>query len=106
MAVYKISPQELKIEDLEELLQPGKKIALSEEAKTKINSCRNYLNRKLKEFSEPIYGINTGFGALYNKSIPEKELSNLQHNLVISHACGTGEMVQPEVVKIMLLLKI
>src|SRR5436190_14643436 len=103
MAVYKISPQELKIEDLQELIKPGKKIALSEEAKSKINACRVYLNKKLKEFSEPIYGINTGFGALYNKSIPEKDLSNLQHNLVVSHACGTGEMVPPEIVKIMLL---
>ena len=93
MAIYKISSEEIDIEKLEELLQPGKKIALSEEAKNKINACRNYLNRKLKEFKEPIYGINTGFGALYNKSIPENSLSSLLHNLVMSHACGTGEQV-------------
>ena len=106
MAIYKISSEEIDIEKLEELLQPGKKIALSEEAKSKINSCRTYLNRKLKEFKEPIYGINTGFGALYNKSIPENSLSNLQHNLVMSHACGTGEKVDTVIVKLMLLLKI
>ncbi len=106
MAIYKISSEELDIDKLEELLQPGKKIALSEEAKLKINSCRTFLNRKLKEFKEPIYGINTGFGALYNKSIPENSLSNLQHNLVMSHACGTGETVDTVIVKLMLLLKI
>ena len=106
MSIYKISSQELTLELLEELLEPGKKIGLSEESKSKINACRNYLNRKLKEFKEPIYGINTGFGALYNKSIPENALSSLQHNLVMSHACGTGEMVPSEIVKLMLLLKI
>ena len=106
MSIYKISSEELNIEKLEELLQPGKKIALSKEAIIKINSCRNYLNRKLKEFKEPIYGINTGVGALYNKTIPENALSSLQHNLVMSHACGTGEMVPLSIVKLMLLLKI
>ena len=106
MAIYKISSEEIDIDKLEELIQPGNKIALSEEAKTKINSCRTYLNRKLKEFKEPIYGINTGFGALHTKSIPESEQSSLQHNLVMSHACGTGEMVPHSVVKLMLLLKI
>ena len=106
MAIYRISSEELTIEKLEELLQTGNKIALSQEAKTKIISCRNYLNRKLKEFKEPVYGINTGFGALHNKSIPENSLSQLQHNLVKSHACGTGERVPHAVVKLMLLLKI
>ena len=106
MSIYKISSEELDIEKLEELLQPGKKIALSKEAIIKINSCRNYLNRKLKEFKEPIYGINTGVGALYNKTIPENALSCLQHNLVMSHACGTGELVPLSIVKLMLLLKI
>ena len=106
MAIYKISSEEIDIDKLDELIQPGNKIALSEEAKNKIISCRNYLNRKLKEFKEPIYGINTGFGALYNKSIPENSLSSLQHNLVMSHACGTGEQVPASIVKLMLLLKI
>ena len=106
MAIYKISSEEIDIDKLEELIQPGQRIGLSEEAKSKINTCRNYLNRKLKEVKEPIYGINTGFGALYNKSVPEKSLSELQHNLVRSHACGTGEIVPPEIVKLMLLLKI
>ncbi len=106
MSIYRISTEEIFIENLEEILEPGKKIALSEESKASITACRNYLNRKLKEFKEPIYGINTGFGALYNKSVPESSLSELQHNLVMSHACGTGEQVPHEIVKLMLLLKI
>jgi len=54
----------------------------------------------------PIYGINTGFGSLCNVKISNENLSQLQENLVKSHACGTGEEVPHEIVKIMLLLKI
>ncbi len=106
MSIYKISSEELDLEKLESLLEPGQKIALSEESKSSIVACRKYLDRKLKEVKEPVYGINTGFGALYNKSIPEDSLSDLQHNLVMSHACGTGEMVPPQIVKLMILLKV
>jgi histidine ammonia-lyase len=106
MSTYKISNEELDLETLEKLLEPGQKIGLSDEAKSNISKCRTYLDKKLKEVKEPLYGINTGFGALYHKSIPESSLSQLQHNLLMSHACGTGEMVPEVVVKLMLLLKI
>lgn len=106
MSNYKITQGELDQETVEELMSPGSKLALSEESKNAINACRNYLDRKVKEMSEPVYGINTGFGALYNKSIPSNSLEKLQHNLVMSHACGTGAMVDPEIVKRMLLFKI
>jgi histidine ammonia-lyase len=106
MAIFKISNEDLSIDILETLLTGEHKIALSEESKNKINKCRSYLDRKLKEVREPMYGINTGFGALYNKSIPENALSSLQHNLVMSHACGTGEMVPAPIIRLMLLLKI
>jgi histidine ammonia-lyase len=55
--------------------------------------------------SEPIYGINTGFGSLCNVKISNENLSKLQENLVKSHACGTGRSAK-EIVKLMLLLKI
>jgi histidine ammonia-lyase len=54
----------------------------------------------------PIYGINTGFGALCNTQISDKDLEQLQHNLVMSHACGMGEEVPQDIVKLMLFLKI
>jgi histidine ammonia-lyase len=54
----------------------------------------------------PIYGITTGFGSLCNTVISKKDLSQLQYNLVVSHACGFGEEVPQEIVKLMLLLKI
>ena len=60
----------------------------------------------MKSISKPIYGINTGFGALYNVKIAGNNLQKLQENLVMSHACGTGEEVAQEIVKMMLLFKI
>jgi histidine ammonia-lyase len=60
----------------------------------------------MKSISKPIYGINTGFGALYNVKIAGNNLQRLQENLVMSHACGTGEEVVQEIVKMMLLFKI
>ena len=80
-------------------------MALSEESVAAIEKCRKYLDSKMEDIDRPIYGVTTGFGSLYNITIPAEDLSQLQHNLVMSHACGTGETVRPEIVKIMLLLK-
>ena len=105
-AQHKISSKELSINDVEEIIAENRKLVLSDEAKSKIVKCRKYLDNKLREHSETIYGINTGFGALYNKSVSENDLGKLQRNLMISHACGTGDMVPLEIVRLMLLLKI
>ena len=106
MTTHKISLKGLDFDTIETLIREDVKLALGEDAKIAINKGRKYLDMKLKEHKEPIYGINTGFGALYNKSIPEKDLGKLQTNLMMSHACGLGEMVPQEIVKLMLLLKI
>jgi histidine ammonia-lyase len=52
------------------------------------------------------YGINTGFGALANKRVPDHQLGLLQRNLLLSHAVGVGAPVSPEVTRLMLRLKI
>ncbi len=106
MKVYKIKTEGLAIETVEQLLTDKTPLGLSEEVKIKIVACRKYLDKKLKEYKEPIYGINTGFGALYNRSVSEKDLGQLQKNLMMSHACGTGGFVPQEIVRLMLLLKI
>lgn len=55
---------------------------------------------------DPIYGINTGFGALADKRIEPDRLAELQRNLLLSHACGTGDPLSPELSRLMLRLKI
>lgn len=101
-----ISSEVLQLETLQEITSQHKSIALSEEAKINIQKCREYLDKKMASHDKPIYGINTGFGSLCNVKISNENLSQLQENLVKSHACGTGDEVPQEIVKIMLLLKI
>lgn len=52
------------------------------------------------------YGINTGFGILANKRISDEQLSELQQNILLSHACGVGDPVPPEIARLMLQIKI
>jgi histidine ammonia-lyase len=106
MKSFLISPEPLTLVIISELLTSETKLELSEEAISRIQHCRDYLDKKLRTSKEPIYGITTGFGSLCNISISEGELSKLQENLVKSHACGTGDEVNSEIVKLMLLLKI
>jgi histidine ammonia-lyase len=101
-----ISSELLQLEMLQEIISEHKSLALSEEAKLNIQKCREYLDKKMDKSDDPIYGINTGFGSLCNVKISKENLSQLQENLVKSHACGTGDEVPHEIVKIMLLLKI
>lgn len=101
-----ICTEVLSLQSLQEIVLQHKLLALSDEAKVNIQKCRDYLDKKMASKSKPIYGINTGFGALCNVKISKDNLSKLQENLVKSHACGTGDEVPTEIVKLMLLLKI
>jgi histidine ammonia-lyase len=101
-----ISSSVLDLEEIQEILDQNKSLALSEEAVLNIEKARNYLDTKMKENKTPIYGINTGFGSLCNVKISSENLTQLQENLVMSHACGTGEKISKPIVKLMLLLKI
>jgi histidine ammonia-lyase len=81
-------------------------LTLSERSKELIRKCRKYLDDKLAQADSPIYGINTGFGSLHDRSISRNDLGALQKNLVMSHACGIGEEVPREIVRLMVFLKI
>ncbi len=100
-----ISKDHLSLERLKGILANHETLVLGDEAKSAIIKCRNYLDSKMEDISRPVYGITTGFGSLYNVTIPTDQLSQLQYNLVVSHACGTGETVRPDIVRLMLLLK-
>jgi len=104
--IHYITSKILDFETLSELILTEKKVKLSKEAIVKIESCRTYLDKKTNSNTTPIYGINTGFGSLYNIKIDTKNLQQLQENLVMSHACGIGKKVPKSIVKLMLLLKI
>lgn len=104
--MHLISSEHLSIERIGEILANKTKLKLSDDAVERIVRCRKYLDEKIRNCNHPIYGITTGFGSLCNISIGEEGLSTLQKNLVMSHACGCGETVDPEIVRIMLLTKV
>lgn len=104
---FTIDPSKnITLNDIRSIIGNNYQLELSDKAKQQITTCRNYLDEKVKTHPEPIYGINTGFGSLCNVSIAENEIEKLQENLVMSHACGMGDEVPQEIVKLMLLLKI
>ena len=101
-----INSTPLDLSKIKSIIFSNKKLELSDTAIQKIEKCRAYLDEKMKSISKPIYGINTGFGALYNVKIKGENLQKLQENLVMSHACGMGDEVPKEIVKLMILFKI
>lgn len=105
MAFFEIKKL-LSFDEIKQLINSNKPIALSAESKAKIVACRKYLDNKLKTNEKPVYGINTGFGSLCNVKIDDTQLEQLQYNLLVSHACGIGDTVDKNIVKLMLLLKI
>jgi histidine ammonia-lyase len=103
--IFEITPDNLTFEIIQDILENDIKLELSEESEKLIQNSKDYLDKKLRESEKPIYGINTGFGALCDIEISKDELSKLQENLVISHACNIGPEIPADVVKLMLLLK-
>ena len=103
---HQISSLRIGLDLISEVIAGNVQLLLSDEAKTRILKCRNFLNEKADNGDGVYYGINTGFGSLYNKTISKEDLGQLQVNLMMSHACGTGNEVSSEIVRLMLFLKI
>jgi len=96
----------LSLEEFEHLLNANDSLVLSAELQERIQTCRDYLDQKVANSTQLIYGINTGFGSLCDTAISTADLEALQRNLVCSHACGMGEEVPLAIVRRMLLLKV
>lgn len=96
----------LKLDELEVILRERRPIALAKDAQQAVKRDHTYLRDRLKKSDAPIYGVNTGFGSLADKSIPKDKLAELQRNLVMSHACGSGDPVPAGIVRAMLVLKV
>lgn len=104
--MFLIGKKSLTLGEIKQLLESGEKIGLHKTAISEIEKSRNYLDKKIASSVESVYGVTTGFGSLYDKKISPKDLGTLQENLVMSHACGTGNEVPAEIAKLILLLKI
>src|SRR5688572_6642494 len=105
MKTYPITTDHLTVDELRTVLTEDFHLELADEARKKMQTCRKFLEKKIAEPGKRYYGINTGFGSLCDVEIPNDQLEQLQENLLMSHACGMGSEVMPEVVKIMMILK-
>ncbi|MFW5820896.1 MAG: histidine ammonia-lyase [Bacteroidota bacterium] len=101
-----IGPERVEFAKIPQIIDGRVRLELSDEARRRIVKCREYLDKRLSGEAELLYGINTGFGSLYDRVISSDDLGTLQQNLVKSHACGVGEEVPPEIVRLMLFLKV
>ena len=103
---HAITTTGLNLAEFDAIMRERKPITLTKDAQAAVKRSHAYLQKKLKETDTPIYGVNTGFGALHDRSIATRDLAQLQKNLVMSHACGSGDPVPVEIVRAMLLLKV
>ena len=93
-------------DQIKNLLNFNQQVSITFAAHESIQKCREYLDKKMEGSDALFYGINTGFGFLQNVQIDKTQLTELQSNLIKSHACGMGEEVPRDIVKLMIALKI
>jgi histidine ammonia-lyase len=89
---------------LREAASEASAIELSNEVRARIEGSRRVVGDIVAR-DAPVYGINTGFGLLAQTRVSREHLTDLQHNLVLSHAAGTGALLPDAVVRSILVLK-
>ena len=105
MSSIEISTDRLELDSLAKVRAAAAPIRITDDSRELITRCHNALTAIL-ESGQTVYGINTGFGLLATKRISPEDLDQLQTNLVLSHAVGTGPALADRVVRLVLLLKI
>ena len=104
-ATHLLSGEGLTIGLLRQLLTDQSRLALAPAPQERVAASRAVVDR-LQAGEKSYYGINTGFGALAHTRIAAADIEKLQENLILSHAVGVGREVDPDIVRLMLLLKI
>ncbi len=105
METIELQPGKLTLEQLRLVSRQPVQLSLVDECKGKIYDSVNTV-KTLIEDGRVIYGINTGFGLLANTIIPSEELEHLQRSIVLSHAAGVGDMMEPATIRLLMTLKI
>jgi histidine ammonia-lyase len=104
--IHFITSSFLTIQQVQKIVNQDFTLALSEKTRQTVMQSRCFLDQLLQKARYPLYGINTGFGSLCDIEISQIDLIQLQKNLVMSHACGMGDLVPKNIIRIMLFLKI
>lgn len=101
---FLLRPGELSLADLRRLLDSPQDIRLDPASHSAIEESVATVGRVLAR-GEAAYGVNTGFGKLAKRRIPDDELKELQRRIVMSHAAGTGPLLDDRIVRLILILK-
>ena len=96
--------ESLRLEDLAAIADGRATVELSRDAAARIDASRAVVDRHAQG-DKPVYGINTGFGALAETAIPRDDLNMLQLNLLRSHAAGVGEPLPVRAVRASMALR-
>lgn len=99
-----INGNDLTLQQVVDVVRKEEEVALAPDAIEGVKEARQLVEDLLAK-DEVVYGITTGFGNLANVMIPEEKVEELQENLILSHACGVGDILPVEVVKAMMLLR-
>ncbi|MFT7633624.1 MAG: histidine ammonia-lyase [Mariniblastus sp.] len=99
-----VNPGELTHEQLSQVYRGARQIELNESCWAEVDRSHDVVSALLKQ-GDSIYGLNTGFGLLANKRIPDSDLERLQLNIVRSHCAGIGELLDDSIVRLIMLLK-
>lgn len=105
MRTFTLIPGAMSLEDLRYVVKEPVYLKLDDQCKPAIHASAQTIEKVLQQ-DRPVYGINTGFGLLAKKRIAPEDLKDLQRKLVLSHACGIGELLSDADVRLMLVLKI
>lgn len=105
MQTLTLNPGQLNLSQLRGVNDAPCKVELVESAKPAIVASAKIVQKVLDE-GRVVYGINTGFGLLASTRIKPEELELLQRSIVLSHAAGTGQLMDDNTVRLMMLLKI
>jgi histidine ammonia-lyase len=103
--MLRFSAGNLRGNHIRRLLREGTSLELDEAARPRVDAAAALI-AEIAAREESVYGVNTGFGKLAQSRIPRERLAQLQYNLVVSHACGVGPPLGPDIVRLVITLKI
>ncbi|MFW6330565.1 MAG: aromatic amino acid lyase, partial [Gemmatimonadota bacterium] len=105
MATLALYGDRLRLEEIERVARGGDvRVELAHEARARVEAARAVVDAAVAE-ERVVYGLTTGFGALAEVVIPRERITELQENLIRSHAAGVGEPLPEAEVRAIMLLR-
>jgi len=100
-----LDKKHITIDEIVEVARENVPVQISPRGEARVAKARSLISRWVRE-KRVIYGINTGFGALSDVIISTENITQLQENILVSHAAGVGKPLPIEVVRAVMALRI